>query len=353
MDRREFLRTSGGVAAAAVAAGSAAAASEQPDEGASRAAEDATVLRLAMPWPDDGKGFGDSARRLARRIEAATAGRYRIDIIEGVPSGIEAVRSGAADLYHVTEHHNVGLHPAFAYFAGLPWQASLSASDLESWLLVGGGQALWDGLAADFGVKPLLAGHTGPAALWSTRPLETLADVAGARIHATGLAAGVLKGIGAEPVPLAPQEIKGALASGALVAAEYGGEIAAMSLGLPEAAPRAYATALTAAGSALSLGIGQALWERMSEADKAAIAAAAAEEVRVTLAEARSLREPIAIAMTSRFGVERPALGADIRDAIARIGNAVVAHAAGFDATASRINASYMGFITATPRDVA
>lgn len=353
MDRREFLKSTGGAAAAAAAAATAGAAEanvtahaghDHPSEG--------RLLRLAMNWPDDGKGFGDSGRRLARRIEAATGSRFRIEILETSKTGIEAIAAGEADLYHATEHQHTGLHPAFAYFAGLPSEQSLTAADLNSWLLAAHGQDLWDELAGRFGVKAFLAGHTGPVALWSKVRLDGLSDVAGKKIHMMGLAAGALRGLGAEPVAMTAESLKPALASGDLLAAEYGGIIAAMSAGLPEAAPKAYATPLNSRGTAMSFGVSRVLWVSLSDADKAAFAAAAREELEVTIAEERGHREPIGIALHARFGAGPAALGAELRDAMVRVGGAVVAHAAGYDALSAKINASYMAFAATADRAI-
>src|SRR5262245_58342928 len=96
MDRREFLITTSGAAVAASAAATACAAETELATpsivGARR------TLELATTWPDDGKGFGDSARRLARSIEALTDGRYRIEIRDGKH------QDGAQDLAHGSAH---------------------------------------------------------------------------------------------------------------------------------------------------------------------------------------------------------------------------------------------------------
>lgn len=348
MDRREFLKTTGGVAAAAAAGATGAAAAHGTGSAHTHTGE-ARVLRMAMRWPDDGKGFGDTARRLARRIEAATGARVRIEIFESSRSGIDAIASGGADLYHATEHDHVALHPAFGYFAGLPVAESLGAEALQSWLIAGGGQSLWDDLARDFGVKAMLAGHTGPVSLWSAQPLGSMPGIAGAKIHAMGLAAEAVRGIGAEPVSLAPAALKAALASGEIRAAAFGGILQAMSAGLPEAAPIATAVPFTGRGTAMSLGIATRVWETFDEATRAAFASAAAEELRVTIAEEAAHRAPVTIALAHRFGVQNASPAADVAGAMQRVGSAVVAHAAGYDGKARHINASYMGFATAAP----
>ncbi len=119
-----------------------------------------------MPWPDAVSGPADQAHRLAQRIAAMSDGRYRIDVVPGAGNGLAAVRAGEADLYHGSEHDHLDQHRALAYFAGLPGDRGIAARHLTAWMLVGGGQTLWDELAGDFGIKALLAGHSGDQALF-------------------------------------------------------------------------------------------------------------------------------------------------------------------------------------------
>jgi TRAP-type mannitol/chloroaromatic compound transport system substrate-binding protein len=191
-----------------------------------------------MPWPDTVTGFADQARRLGQRIAALSEGRYRIAFVPGVGNGLAAVRAGEADLYHATEHDHLDAHRALAYFAGLPGDRGIAPRHLVSWMLVGGGQALWDELAGDFGVKALLAGHTGERSLFlATRRITTMSELAGEKVAVQGLAREVVRGFGLEPVALAPAALAGALAQGDILGAEWGGAIASHSLGLTAVAP--------------------------------------------------------------------------------------------------------------------
>ncbi len=196
MDRRDFLKTTG---AAAVAAGTAAGTPATADDadGIARPAAPAILsgvqdLTLASTSPTDLAGAG--AERLARRLEAATGGRFRIEVRRG---------SGDADLGFGSAHHSA--HAAFAFFAGLPFAQALDAAAMQTWLGAGGGQMLWDELAAAHGFKPLVAGHTGESAgVWAAARLERVSDLAGLRIAVTGIAGDVLATFGATPVEICP-----------------------------------------------------------------------------------------------------------------------------------------------------
>ncbi len=131
------------------------------------------------------------------------------------------------------------------------------------------------------------------------------------------------------------------MARGDILAAERGGAIASHSLGLLAVAPYSVGTRINRHGSALSLGMRRAMWERLSVADQAIFAAAAAAETQLALAEDEAHRrllcpEPSAQATWP--------LAPELERAIARVADAVVAHVAAIDGHAQRINAAFVAF---------
>ena len=74
-------------------------------------------------------------------------------------------------------------------------------------MLAGGGQQLWDDLAANFDVKAMLAGHTGEQPCFvASRRVSDVGELAGGKVAVSGLARDVVRGFGLEPVatPVAP-----------------------------------------------------------------------------------------------------------------------------------------------------
>ena len=351
MDRREFLRTTG---AAAATAATAAEATAQRLPAAAQVAAPAVVkglqeLRLAMPWPDSVSGFADQAHRLGQRINVLSEGRYRIAFITGVGSGLDAVRSGEADLYHGTEHDHLDAHRALAYFAGLPGDRGIAPGHLAAWMLIGGGQELWDDLAGNFGVKAMLAGHSGDRACFlAARRIEAMSELAGKRVSVTGLACDVVRGFGLEPAAVRAPDLAAAMARGDILAAEWGGAIANLSLGLTNVAPYSVGTSINRRGAALSLGMRRSLWDSLTATDQAIFATAAAAEFQLALAEEEAHRRLLY--------PEPPAdktwpLAHDLERVIRRVADAVVAHVAAADANAQRINAGYVAFRRALSGD--
>ncbi len=130
----------------------------------------------------------------------------------GIADGLAAVRVGEADLYFASKHDNLDAHRALAYFAGLPGDRGLDPQQLQTWIGLGGGQALWDELAADLGVKPMLAAHSGAHSyLMATERIETMSALAGRKADVHGLARDVARGLGLDPVSVPPAQLAEAM----------------------------------------------------------------------------------------------------------------------------------------------
>jgi TRAP-type mannitol/chloroaromatic compound transport system substrate-binding protein len=341
MDRREFLRTTGAAAAATATAAGAAAQhnGSDPEVAAPSVAAGVHELRLAMPWTDGVAGFPDQGRRLSQRIATLSEGRYRIDFVAG--NGFSAVRAGEADLYFGSEHDHLDSHRALSYFAGLPGDRGVPPRRLAAWMLVGGGQALWDDLAGQFGIKAMLAGHSGESRFLATRHIGRMGELAGQKVSVTGLARDVVRGFGLEPVTVDAADLALAMARGDILAAEWGGAIASHSLGLAAVAPYAVGASVNRHGSALSLGMRRSLWDGLTASDRTMFETAAAAELQLALAEEETHRR---LLLPEPHARATWLLARELERGIRRVADAVVAQLAASDAHAQRINAGYVAF---------
>jgi TRAP-type mannitol/chloroaromatic compound transport system substrate-binding protein len=325
MDRRDFLKVGG---AAAVTAGAGTAATAVPV-----IRSDATTLHLAARGIPDWPGFGPE--RLARRIELATGGRFRI---------IDGADPAEADLVFGPVSLQCDRHPAFAFFAGLPLSQGFDAASHQTWLAAGGGQMLWDELAARFGFKPLIAGHTGTGAgLWAARRLETVADLAGARLHVEGVAADVVRALGATPMQIDTADIRAALAEGRLDAAEYLGPSMMASPDLQPLAGRLYHPGLHANGTLVSLDVRADAWQRLGPADQAIFEACAAEAYQLSLVETQAHALMAAQIETPSKWPARQPMTRELSDALEAAARHAVARIAAFE-DARRIHDSHAAF---------
>ena len=330
MDRRDFLKTT---SAAAVAAGAASAAASEAQAAAPAVLSGIRELTLASSSRDLP---GSGADRLARRIETASDGRYRIEL---------ASAGADADLTYGGAGRHAGVHRAFAFFAGLPFSQGLDAPALQTWLAAGGGTMLWDELGAEFGFKPLVAGHTGPSAgVWAAARLEAPSDLVGARLHVDGLAGDVLRDLGAAPATLAAENLRAALSDGRLQAVEWMGPLAAAAPDLQPLAQRLYLPGFNRNGLLLSLGVKKHLWDGMSAADRAIFEACAAQEYHLSLTDAAA-HALIAsqVATPSKWPV-RLAWPGRLAEALDQAAAEVVEHIAATDAASRRIHDSYRAF---------
>jgi TRAP-type mannitol/chloroaromatic compound transport system substrate-binding protein len=330
MDRRDFLKTT---SAAAVTAGAASATAASEAQTAPAVLSGVRQLTLASSSRDLP---GSGADRLARRIETATDGRYRIEL---------ASAGADADLTYGGAWRHAGLNRAFAFFAGLPFSHGLDAAGLQTWLAVGGGAMLWDELAADFGFKPLVAGHTGPSAgVWAAARLEAPSDLAGGQLYVEGLAGDVLRDLGATPAVLGPEELRGALADGRLQAAEWLGPLAAAAPDLQPLAQRLYQPGFNRNGLLLSLGIAKRLWDDMSAADRAIFEACAAQEYHLSLTDAAA-HALIAsqVEAPAKWPVRLP-WPSRLAEALDRAAGEAVERIAATDPASRRIHDSYQAF---------
>lgn len=353
MDRRDFLKTTGSAAAVAgvvapltaAAAASGGAVATFGQHVAPHIVSGVRDLGLVVGAPDNGRGLAENARRLGRRIEELTGGRYRVHVS---PQD----RAGDADLWASSSISSVCSDPLFSYFCGLPGRHGIAATDLDAWLALSGGQKLWDDLAMAHGFKPLLAGHSGAnPAIWSRQPITLGNAFAGLKYAAIGLAGDVARGLGAQPVALKAGEGGVALAAGQIDALECDGAMHNMASGLPEAAKFALAAGINRQGMAQSLGVKLSQWERMTATDQAAIAAACAEEFRLTHAEARVHEALSWRVMKERHGVTLSLPNPELMEAIDRMSDAAVAHIAASSQSARRINASFMAFRAMLPQE--
>ncbi|HJU31914.1 MAG TPA: twin-arginine translocation signal domain-containing protein [Hyphomicrobiaceae bacterium] len=338
MDRRNFLKTTGAVAVAASAATAPASAAEEeaPDRHLPAPAilSGTRVLALSSQWVQHA---GCGPERLARRIEAATGGRYRFAI--GHEMGDAEVTYGSAG-------RHIARHPAFAFFAGLPFAQGLGAADQAAWLSVGGGGMLWDELAAGFAFKPLLAGQAGSGpGVWASARLESPDDFARATLHVDGLAADVVQALGAASVRLPADELGQALAGGRIQAAEWLGPYPAEGAASPgPLSQRVYEPAFHRGGMALTLDVRKDVWLTLGDGDRLLFEACAAQEHQLSLAE---MRAHAALARQLQAPAKWPvrlAWSEAVEEALDEAMADILARVAATDAAARRIHDSYQAF---------
>ena len=102
----------------------------------------------------------------------------------------------------------------------------MTATEIAAWTEFGGGQELWDELAARFNIKPFAAGNTGhQLGGWYKREINSLDDIRGLKVRMPGLGGEVLRHLGGSAVTISGGEIYQALQSGAIDGTEWVGTL--------------------------------------------------------------------------------------------------------------------------------
>jgi TRAP-type mannitol/chloroaromatic compound transport system substrate-binding protein len=277
MDRRDFLKSSSlaasavtvGGASAAVAAGNVAAAAGGMPVAAGAGAQ---PFVLAVPQSLAHIEVMTAAHRIAARLQTLFEGRRYVTVETTVEGGLEAVQTARADAYLGLESQHASHHAAFQLISGLPYGTELAPMMQQAWLTTGEGRDLWLALSAEHGAVAFPAFHTGlSAGLYAETILEQSGDLSGKRIAARGLAADVVRALGATAVAFSDADLKGAISAAALDAAEP------LMAPTTAVAHWSFAPGLTPAGHLMTLGLRHSTWERLSPSERIGFEGVAAE----------------------------------------------------------------------------
>lgn len=215
MKRREFLTKATATTAVAATAITATPA----------IAKEVIQWNMVTSWPKNLPGPGISAQKLADRITTLSDGRLQVKLHavgELVPwNGVfDAVSEGTAELYHSVPTYWGSKSKATMLFGSQPF--GLLADEQVGWLTHGGGQALYDELYGQFGLKPFLCGNSGQQWQgWFREEIQTVDDLKGLKYRTSGLGADILSKLGVAVQQMGGQDMFQALQSGALDGGEF------------------------------------------------------------------------------------------------------------------------------------
>lgn len=339
MERRKFLKT-----AAAGAAGAAVAASF-PKPGLAQGKRD---LKMVMTWPKNSPALGTSAERLAKRIQELSDGKLTVKLYAGgelVPplEVFDAVSSGAADCYHSASYYYQGKSKAFNFFTTVPF--GLTSNEMTAWIRYGGGQALWDELAAGFNMKPFLVGNTGvQMSGWFAKEINSLDDFKGLKYRMPGIGGEVFRRLGVAVTNLPPQEILPALQSGAIDGTEWVGPFIDLAFGFHKVVKYYYYPGIHEPGSALDFSMNIDVWKSLTPTQQELIHTATAAENDWMTAEFNARNTEALDALVNKHGVQLRQFSDEIVKAIGEAAGQVMAEVAGTDAITKKVYDSFIAF---------
>ncbi|MEZ5715367.1 MAG: TRAP transporter substrate-binding protein [Paracoccaceae bacterium] len=332
MERRKFLK------GAALGAGAAALATPALAQGGKQ-------LTIVSTWPRDFPGLGTSAQRLAARIAEVSDGAFNVEYFAagervGAFDVFDEVASGNSQAYIGAEYYWAGKHPGFNYFTAVPF--GMSTEEWQSWIYFGGGQALWDELSAEFGLKALSCGSTGTqAGGWFNKEMNSPDDFKGLKMRIPGLGGQVLTKMGASTVSLPGGQIYENLVSGAIEATEWVGPYNDYFMKFYEAAKYYYTGGMHEPGGGLGFGMNKAWWDSLSGAEQALLEACCTEEQLLSHSEAWAKNGEYMTKLVNDHGVEVRAFNDDIWDAFGEAAAEVFEEVRAHSALAAKIDDSF------------
>jgi TRAP-type mannitol/chloroaromatic compound transport system substrate-binding protein len=338
LSRKQFLMSGAAMAAGVAASGLATPA----------IAQGRRELRLASGWARNFPGFGTAVDRFAKRVSDMTEGRITIKVFaagELVPPFeiYDAVANGVADLYHGVEFWWQGKSPAFNFYTTTPF--GLTPTEMKTWIYYGGGQALWDELAAQHRIKSFLIGNPGvQMGGWFRREIKSLDDFRGVKMRMGGFGAEVLRRVGASAVLLPGGEIFQALQTGTIDATEWVGPWNDSAMGFYRVAKFYYSPGWHEPSSNCSAGINLSIWNSLSLADREIIKSACHAENDVMECEFK-FNDTIALdQLVHQHDVQLRVFSDDVLKALGKAARDVVAEAAQKDPLTQKVYESYMAF---------
>lgn len=336
MKRREFLKKS------AVGAGGVAAASTIA---APAIAQSRIEIAMVSTWPRDFPGLGTGAQRFAQRLSDMTDGRIQVEYFAGGErvkpfDSFDEVASGNAQMYHAADYYWKGKHPGWAYYTAVPF--GFVFSEINAWVDWGGGQELWDELAAEFGLKCLPCGNTGvQMGGWFRKEINSANDLKGLKMRIPGLGGDVMAKLGASPVSLPGSQIYENLVSGAIDATEWVGPWNDIAMKFYEAAKYYYYPGMHEPASMLSLGINKKFWDGLSASDQLIIKAASHMENDIMMAEYNAKNGASLDKLINEQGVELKVFNDDVYDAFGEASEEVFDEVRQHSELANRIHESF------------
>lgn len=231
------------------------------------------VLKMQASWPPASM-FMDNFRMFADRVEKASAGRLKIEVlpagaIVGAFDVVDATHRGVLDGAHTWSGYLIGKHPAAVLFTGGPGGPfGMDLFDHLGWFYDGGGQQFFEEWyqkiilrdVVGFPIVPFTPQMFG----WFKTPFKGWADLKGRKFRAVGMNAQILKEAGASVVSMAGGEILPAAERGVIDAAEWCCPAEDMKLGFHNVWKYYYMPSMHEMTEVGDLVIGKKVWDSLS-----------------------------------------------------------------------------------------
>ena len=198
--------------------------------------------RMATSWTADNLFYTQAAQAICDKVNRLSGGRLTIEpspagkIVGGLEV-MDAVSQGKVEIGHSWSGYWRDKDRSFELFSSIPNQ--MVAQEWMIWLYgPSNGIQLWRDMYKPYNIVPFPGGLVGPEfGFFSKIPIYTLEDFTGLKLRVSGLAAEVVKELGATTVLTAPGDIKNAMQNGEIDGFEFSTPGIDWPMGFQEVAP--------------------------------------------------------------------------------------------------------------------
>lgn len=286
--------TSGGAMQIAVSTAGAMTPANDKAETPDQPAREIPTLDVAGAYSATEAIVGPAQGELVKLINSMAEDSLKATLLEAgepVPplQYLSAVGTGTLDAAWTTPADWAAKDSAFLLFTSIPF--AQGAREYLAWLKYGGGETLFKQLHAKYNVEALPCGISPAGASgWFRQEVEKPDTLKGMKIRATGLAAQVLRDMGAEPQVIKPSEVTRALGLNTIDAAIFDSPALEESGGVEEHAKFLYFPAWQQPSTLNELLISKKKWQSLSKTHRAVIQSACDAIMLRQLAEGEALQ---------------------------------------------------------------
>jgi TRAP-type mannitol/chloroaromatic compound transport system substrate-binding protein len=238
--------------------------------------------KMATSWSSNIALYTDGAQAICKRVNQMSNGRlvieaYPADELAGAFEVFDAVSSGKVECGHGWPGYWTK-EPAFELFSSIP--DMMTQQEWTIWLYgQTRGVELWRELYNKYNVMPFPGALNGPEfGFFTNKPVRTLDDFKGLKLRSVGLAAEVLKELGAETVSLPVADIITAMKNGSIDGCEFNTPVIDWQLGFQDVAKYAAMPSWHQPSGMYDTLVNESAWNKLPD-DLKAIFEAACKEV--------------------------------------------------------------------------
>ncbi len=257
-------------------------------------AKEMPTLDVAGAYSSTQPIVGPAQGQLVKLINAMTDGSIKAKLYEPgelVPplQYLSAVGTGTLDAAWTTPSAWAAKDSAFWLFTSIPF--SHGAREYLAWLKYGGGETLFKQLHAKYNVEALPCGISPAGASgWFMTELNKPEQLEGLKVRASGLAAQVLRNMGAEPQVIKPSEVSRAINLKTIDAAMLDTPALGETAGVEELTKNLYFPAWHQPSTLNELLISKKKWKSLTKTQRAVIQGACDTVMLRQLAEGEALQ---------------------------------------------------------------